>query len=232
MDEEHISSEWINKKLGNQERRERLAQPPKERKGYNQSYSRYVRWMRLLFPLAAMAIVAVLFTWSDGSEEELVVPIQQQATAQKAIGKNELLNPRFESKDEKDQPYTVTASRALQGESDDKLIILEKPVADMLLDTGNWVAVEADKGAYHQETQKLLLQGDVKLFHDEGYQMKTPQLHVDMKKSYAWSDMDVYGQGPAGTLEAKGLKANNETGRLVFTGPAKLVLNGAIRSLN
>ncbi|GJL85590.1 MAG: hypothetical protein DHS20C02_13650 [Micavibrio sp.] len=231
MDEEHIASDWMHKKLGTQERRERLAAPPKERKGYNQSYSKFVRWMRLILPLTALIIVAVLFTWTR-MEEEIAIPVQQQATTEKDIGKNELVNPRFESTDENKQPYTITAQRALQGEEDEKLVILERPVADMLLNSGNWIAVEADKGAYHQETQKLLLEGHVKLFHDEGYQMETAKLHVDVEQSLAWSDDDVYGQGPAGTLEAKGLKANNENGRLVFTGPAKLILNSAMKDLN
>ena len=231
MDEDHIASDWMQKKLGTQERRERLSQPPTARKIYNQSYSKFVRWMRLVLPLMALVIVAMLFTWT-GMEEEIAIPLQQQAAQQKDIGKNELLNPRFESTDENKQPYTVTAKRAIQSEEDEKLVILERPVADMLLNTGNWIAVEADKGAYHQETQKLFLEGHVRLFHDEGYQMETAKLHVDVAKNLAWSDNDVYGQGPAGTLEAKGLKADNETGRVVFVGPARLVLNSAIKDLN
>lgn len=231
MDEEHIASGWMQKKLGSQERRERLARPPKERKSFNQSYSKFVRWMRLVLPLAALIIVAILFTWT-GTEEDIAIPIQEQAAEQKNIGKNELVNPRFESMDENKQPYTVTAHRAVQDETDEKLVILEQPVADMLLNSGNWVAVEADKGAYHQDTQKLLLEGHVKLFHDKGYQMETQKLHVDVEQNMAWSDDDVYGQGPAGTLNAKGMKANNATGRLVFTGPARLVLNSDVKGLN
>jgi len=215
-----------------EQRRKRLSQAGgKARETYSRSYSRFVRWMRLVLPLMALGIVAVLFTWSR--IEEPAIPIQQQDVAeQKSIGKNELVNPRFESTDEKKQPFTVTAKRAVQGEANEDLIMLERPVADMLLNSGNWIAIEADRGAFRQDIQRLFLQGHVKLFHDEGYQLETPQLHVDMEENLAWSEMAVYGQGPAGTLEATGLKANNLTGEIVFTGPAKLVLNSTIKNLN
>ncbi|HBR68863.1 MAG TPA: LPS export ABC transporter periplasmic protein LptC [Rhodospirillaceae bacterium] len=231
MEEDHVASNWMQKKLGMQERRERLAQPPQERKNFSQNYSKFVRWMRLLLPLAALAIVAVLFTWNS-TNDDIAIPVEKQVAGSTEIGKNELVNPRFESTDENKQPYTVTAERAIQGEEDEKLVILEKPVADMLLNSGNWIAAQADKGAYHQGTQKLMLEGHVKLFHDKGYQLETQKLQIDVTKSLAWSDNPVYGQGPAGTLEAKGLKADNNAGRLVFTGPAKLVLNSALKDLN
>ncbi len=230
MEEEQLSLA-IDKKAQAQQRRERLSRPhEKTRKTHNRSYSLFVRWMRLVLPLAALGIVALLFTWSN-LQEETALPVQEQAEA-RTIGKNELVNPRFESTDEKKQPYTITARRAIQGESNEDLIILEKPVADMILNNGSWVAIEADKGAYRQDVQRLLLQGNVRLFHDRGYQMETARLHVNLDENYAWSEMDIYGQGPAGTLEAKGLKANNKTGHLIFMGPARLVLNRSISELN
>ena len=102
-------------------------------------------------------------------------------------------------------------------------------MADLLLKEGNWMAARAAQGAFRQKTRLLLLKGHVQLFHDTGYLMETEQLHIDMKDSTAWSNASVHGQGPAGTLEAQGLEANNNTHTLIFKGPAKLVIrqNGA-----
>ncbi len=197
----------------------------------NRSYSRFIRWMRLVLPLVALIITAVVFTWSNMSDEN-IVPVQEQAAATKTIGKNELLNPRFESSDENKQPYTITAKRAIQGEANEDLIILDEPLADMLLSGGNWVALEARQGAFRQDNQRLLLKGEVRLFHDRGYKMETAQLQLDLEKNTAWSDEYVYGQGPAGTLEASGLKANTNTGELVFHGPARLILNRSVSNGN
>lgn len=206
------------------ERRERLGRAGvREGVLYNPRYSRFIRRAKLVLPLVALMITAVVFAWSSMSDENML-PTPQDASTPQSIGKNELLNPRFESKDDKKQPYTITAKRALQGENNENLVILEKPVADMMLTSGNWVAIEADQGAFEQDNQKLLLRGNVRLFHDRGYHLETALLHIDIASNKAWSEEDVRAHGPAGTLEATGLQGNADSGHLLFTGPAKLVL--------
>ena len=208
------------------QRRERLTRAPLATAGYNPKYSVFIRWMRLALPLVALMITAIVFTWSSMKDEN-IVPTKEQRAAQKAVGKNELLSPRFESMDNKKQPYTITAKRAVQGETDENLVMLEEPVADMMLSSGNWVALKAQQGSFWQNNQRLLLRGNVLLFHDRGYQMETAQLHIDLEKKSAWSEDSVYAQGPAGTLKATGLQANGDDGHLVFKGPAELVLVNA-----
>ena len=216
--------DFLNKRAEHVDRQERLsaARDPR-RAAYNPKHSTFIRRMRLILPLIAAVIMAVVFGWSNMNDENIIPA--ESPRAPKILGKNELLNPRFESVDEKAQPYTITADRAIQGSDNEDLVILEQPLADMLLTSGNWIAVKAQQGAFLQENQRLLLKGDVEMFHDQGYQMQMAELHVDLDKSTAWAETDVYGQGPAGTLNAKGLKANNIDGKLIFTGPAKLILH-------
>lgn len=191
---------------------------------YNQNYSRFIRWARLILPVFAVAIIAVVMTWDNTTQDIKAI---KQETSAPTIGKNELLNPRFESKDQKDQPYTITAKRAVQGETNDNLIILEEPLADMLLKSGAWLAAKAKQGAYRQDTNRLLLTGDVQLFHDAGYQMNTEELNVNMETNDAWSEVDVYGQGPRGEIEAKGVDASSSKQTLKFIGPAKLTIKNS-----
>ena len=221
-----MSEEQNTATLSEEERRERLSQMTQPGTGsanYNPAYSKFIRWMRLVLPLVALTIVAIVFTWSNMKDDN-IVSMQDQTQAARSIGKNELLNPRFESVDDKKQPYTITAKRALQGKKNEELVILEEPVADMLLNNGNWVAIEAKQGAFRQDNQRLLLRGNVQMFHDQGYQMTTAQLDLDLDKNIAWSETEVHAQGPMGRLEAKGLKASTEKGLLLFSGPAKLTI--------
>ncbi|MCC7305310.1 MAG: LPS export ABC transporter periplasmic protein LptC [Alphaproteobacteria bacterium] len=190
---------------------------------FNPFYSRFVRWMRLLLPLVALAIVAVVFTWSESPREYLPPPGEKMP--QQTVGKNELLNPRFESTDSEGQPFTVTAKRAVQGEKNEKLVILEEPVGGLELKDKHKVEIRAHEGAFEQESRRLVLRGEVRLTHDLGYDFVTPELHLDIGQGTAWSDKDVTGGGPDGTLAAKGLKGDNVKGVLVFLGPAKLTLN-------
>ena len=206
------------------DRLERLAASGQNKGDYNPYYSVFIKWMRLALPLAALAIAALVFAWQSFDDPGVITAQNTDKDAPKTIGKNELLNPRFESTDEKNQPYTITAKRAVQGQVNEDLIVLEEPVADIKLTSGNWVAIKAVQGAFTQNNQQLLLRGDVTMLHDRGYEMTTEQLHIDIENKTSWTDTDVNAHGPEGTLSAKGLKGDAISSHIVFTGPAKLVL--------
>ncbi|MCB9983770.1 MAG: LPS export ABC transporter periplasmic protein LptC [Rhodospirillales bacterium] len=190
-----------------------------------QRHSAFIRRMRIALPLIALAITAIVFSWNFLSPDD-IAPAKPQAQSARTIGKNELLNPQFESIDDKGQPYTITATRALQ-DTDDALMLLEEPMADILLKNGNWLALSARQGAYRQETQRLLLKDNVTLFHDAGYKVKTQELDADMNTGTAQTDTGISGHGPLGTLDAKGMRADSQKQTLIFTGPARLVIYDA-----
>lgn len=184
--------------------------------------SGHIKKIKIALPLTALALTAATIFWTFISSED----IQLQDTAQilGAISKNELINPRFESIDQNDQPFTITAKRALRGETDDTLIILTEPAGDIALKSGRWVAIKANEGAYNESKQRLLLRDKVTLFDDQGYTLTTAELNIDLQAETILSDTPVYAKGPAGAITAKGLYNNNQSGVLSFTGPATLTL--------
>lgn len=185
-------------------------------------YTKLIRSLKIILPLLALCIVAVLFT-SNMFDNKAIAPDTIQEDVTPVAGTNQLVNPRFDSVDEKNQPYTITAESALQNLKSER-IDLTKPLADIVLNSGQWLAVQSDKGVFNQKTQKLRLDENVHLYHDAGYQFSLQTVDIDLKANTAVSDTQVNGHGPMGTLDAKGLQANGETEQLVFIGPAKLVL--------
>ncbi len=200
-----------------------------QKRGSGKRYSLTVRFLRLFLPLAAAGLIGLLVAWPR--LENTLAPLPEGALVPETVGRNELVDPRFESMDEKNQPFTITAKRAVQSARDPAVILLESPMADITLTDGTWLAAEASRGAYRQNAERLLLQGKVRLFHDQGYEMTTEKLLVNLQDREAWSDADIYGQGPAGTLTASGMQAEAGSERLIFTGPVTLTLNRAIRGL-
>lgn len=202
----------------------------KQRKNSGKLHSFIIRTLRLIVPLVAISLIGLLIAWPH--IEETLSPIQDSGLIlPPTIAKNELINPRFESQDDKSQPFTITAKRAIQSSKDADVILLDTPMADIILNDNTWLAAQAIQGAYRQNEERLLLKGEVKLFHDQGYELKTEQLLVNLKTRQARSDVPVTGQGPAGTIEAQGMIAQMETGLLIFKGPVKLVLNRKIEGL-
>ena len=203
-------------------------QPPKT---VNRSYTRFVKTMRVLLPLSAVILTTILILWPD-MQDTALPPAKEDIMPDAAQAQNELLKPRFESVDSKQQPFTITANKAVQGQSNRNLVELDKPVADMMMKSGAWIAAESHTGLYEQKAEKLFLSGQVKLFHDSGYQLETDELRIDLKKREAFSDKDVHAQGPAGIIEASGLQAQADQGLLIFKGPAHLTLHTGKNGLN
>ncbi len=191
----------------------------------NKFYTKFVRSMRILLPLTALGLVAILVVTS-GDNKDLIKapPPKEEVVKQTSIGKNELLEPRFDTYDKDGRPYTITAVRAYQTMDDADIIYLEKPVADSTMRDGAWVALESVSGVYNQLAQELALEGNVKLYHDSGYSLLMEKLDIDLKKNIAVSNVAVSGQGPIGQLQASGMTANGADNILIFNGPAKLTL--------
>lgn len=185
-------------------------------------HSSLVRKLRLLLPLAALAIVVIMFSWSD--MDKISVPVPREKISSQTVGKNELLSPKFQSEDRSRQPYTITAEKAFQKTENLDQVLLEKPVADIRLKDGTQVSLEAATGDFSQSSSNLILDGNVKVLHDSGYALETNHLNIDIKGESLSSDSPVTGSGPGADIEASGLNGTGGNRTLIFTGPAKLIL--------
>lgn len=197
-------------------------------------YSKFVRLMRLALPLSALAIVIVLYLRS-GLEEQVIKPMEEVIRApsldERSIAKNELLNPKFESMSTQNLPYQITADRAVQGEKNQNLIMLEHPIGKITMEDGMHVVLKSNAGAYRQDTGRFFLEGDVHLKHDGGFTLQMEEAHIDLKQGYAWSEKSLEGEGPDMAIVAQGVRANNNSGKVVFSGPATLTLDGGVGGL-
>lgn len=191
----------------------------------HEKYSRVIKRIQFILPLIALILILTIMNWNR-FENEAITPIQERAQeiVKANIGKNELIHPEFKSIDDKNQPFTLTADRATQNDDDQDLILLEQPNGELKMNSGEIISIHSKEGTYSQNTQNLFLSDTVELYYDQTYEMNTEQLYIDMKDRKAWTDVDVSGQGPRGTLEAKGMKAQSLDDSIIFTGPAKLVL--------
>lgn len=190
----------------------------------NRGYSRFIRSMRIILPLVAVGLTVVVLTWKDAGHR--VEPVKKEELVPSSANiQNELLKPVYNSVDANNQPFTVTAELATQDRSNPDLVNLQQPKAEMAQKDGGKINADAVSGLYEQKTQKLNLEGNVHLIHSEGYTLTTEELRVDIPTQKAFSGRDVRVEGPAGSIDAKGLEGDGALGVLVFTGPAKVILN-------
>lgn len=195
----------------------------RKRPRISRRYTVFVNSMRFVLPVIALAIVTVVLAWPKMDDN--FTAVQKKDIIPQNTGRNELLSPHFESTTQDQNPYVITATRAVQDMDDQSIVLLEKPVADVTLKGGDKLNLKSKNGVYRQNEKILVLDGDVNIVTQQDFTIRSQRMNIAVDNKIAWTDTPVHGEGTAGTLDARAMNANNATGIVVFTGPAKLVLN-------
>jgi lipopolysaccharide export system protein LptC len=179
-----------------------------------------------LLPLAALGLLATVALWPEFESAADRGRVAFRRVAEVRPSALHIVEPRYQGLDEQNQPYTVTAATALQA-ADEQTVQLQAPRADLELNEGGWVYLEAQQGRYDRPVNRLDLAGEVTIHHDDGTQFVTPRAALDIAGGNASGDDPVAAQGPFGTLTAEGFRLYDRGQVVVFTGRARAVLEGA-----
>lgn len=195
----------------------------RKRPRISRRYTVFVNSMRFVLPIIALGIVAIVMAWPK--MDDTYTAVEKKDIIPQTTGRNELMSPHFESMTKDQNPYVITAVRAVQDMDDQSIVLLEQPVADITMKDSNKINLKAHNGVYRQNEKILILDGQVQMVNQDGFTLQSQRMNISVDDKIAWTDTTVHGQGTQGTLDAQAMNANNATGIVVFTGPAKLVLN-------
>ncbi|MDX2112195.1 MAG: LPS export ABC transporter periplasmic protein LptC [Alphaproteobacteria bacterium] len=192
-------------------------------RGITGSVARYTRLVvlsrKLLWAMIALMIGVVIWT-ATGKEESAGSRLVFSNVKINENLENEMINPHYQGLDAKNKPYTVIADKAVQKDKD--LVVLHNIRADMQQDKGAWLALNAGSGELNITTQKLWLMDGVNMFYEGGYEMQTSKAFIDISAGTAYGEDPVTGQGPLGTLKAKGFDVSGRGEVIRFKGSVKL----------
>ncbi len=180
--------------------------------------------MKVLLPTGAAVLTALVVAWPLLSGRDEGVPISFADVEFSGPETPLMSNARYFATDERDRPFSVTADTVTQVAEDEDTVHFTAPKADMLLDSGAWVALTADRGTLHRATNTMELDGAVNIFSDEGYEFRTERAEIDIDANTAWGDRPIEGQGPLGTLNADTFRLDNAAGRLLFEGRVRMII--------
>jgi lipopolysaccharide export system protein LptC len=185
------------------------------------------RWLvglaKRVLPLVALGLLLLVAFWPEingGGERGRVSYRRVDITPEGG----QLTEAHYQGVDASGRPYTVTATKLRQSGQD--RTDLEAPKADMLLQSGEWLMIQARRGVYEQKASRLDLSGEVTLYRDDGTVLTTESATIDMRANAAAGHEMVHAEGPFGVLDAQGFTVLDRGAVVQFTGPARLVLNG------
>lgn len=183
------------------------------------AYTRIVGTLRWLLPVVVLVGLVGLILWPMWNAKNISTALIEK------IPNLMIEKLNLTGFDDKGQPYSLRADRALQAATAKNLIDLEKPNGELTLQDGSWVTGQADKGRIDQNSKKLWLNGKAELFHDKGYRFSSEEINVDLATNVATSEQPVTIQGNFGTIDGSGFLMENSGNKIIIKGPANAKLH-------
>ena len=180
---------------------------------------------KLGLPLMALLLLSAIVLWPEIARlgEHGRTSFRRIFAVEAQNGR--MLDPHYKGVDERNRPYTITATWATQASPN--RLNLGDPKGDMVLESGNWMQVDAKDGVFIQRAELLDLSHDVVLYRDDGTVIRTQTAAIDVKQGAASSNDQTHAEGPFGTLDSQGFTLTDKAGAIQFQGPARLIMNGA-----
>jgi lipopolysaccharide export system protein LptC len=193
--------------------------------GEGNLHSRLVAWMKIILPLAALALLSTVFLLSrsvDPTKEPIVdIDLEQRAQEQGAT------RPRFSGVTNAGDRVTFVAENARPDRIDPDRLFARDILAEIGLRQGNEFTIRANTADMHQRNLTATVSGDVSVTTTDGYHLLTDELTFNFDTLFAETPGPVEGFGPPGQITAGKMRlsqtADGEGAELFFTDGVKLV---------
>jgi lipopolysaccharide export system protein LptC len=179
-------------------------------------HSNLIHTLRRLLPMLCVIMLLALGGWAVVS----TLFWRLGAASQSGNLVIRMLKPNFQGRDEKGQPYLLSADSAVRDDKDAALITMEAPVFT-LGSAAEQTHVRAKHGVYREDTRILNLTGDVHLDDGEGYHFVTEHAVIDTQKNNVDGELHIDGHGPLGRIAASSYAVRDGGAHVYFTGQVK-----------
>jgi len=181
-----------------------------------------VRLLKIALPLVVLVSLGYVGYWWLQSRGTIVDATLIQRVPPDGAGKAEVTvqDVKYDGKDAKGRPFSITADSASHVDGDDRHISLKKPLADIVMSSGAYVALMANDGLLDRDSDIITLNGDVTLFHDNGLSFQTDSATINLKDKTAEGNDVVEGQNGDGELISQGFRVRDDGDTIEFTGKA------------
>lgn len=188
-------------------------------------YSRLVSILKVVLPLAALALLSTLFLLSRNTGPEVVLPFSQHEVEGR-LRDEQITGPFFAGMTESGDDIYVSAEIARPGD-DDSGPEMEQMQGRILFAQGGELRMSALTGTVQHESDTVRFSGDVHMQTASGYDLRTQTLFTALNRVAADAPTKVHGTGPIGQLEAGSMSlkmhAESKSIHLLFNNGVKLV---------
>ncbi len=170
-----------------------------------------------MLPVLAVLVLACYFisTRLSVSVGDLTASI---SGIQIADGNLRMTNPRLQGNDKKNGSYVVSAEYADQDMKNQKMIKLHAIKADLSSANGGWSRMEAVRGIFNSEAERLVMQEKITVATSSGVSGELKNASLDMKNQTLRSHRPVHFELTNGNVKANALTFHSGEHTLTFRG--------------
>jgi len=189
-------------------------------------YSRTVAWLKVAFPLAALALLSTLFLLSRAMETETAIPFADKEI-QDRLRDQQITGPFFSGTTASGDQISFAAQTLVTLEERAGANRAKDVTASMITTGGATFDLNADIAELDIATDSALLSGNVIIETSQGYQLSTEGLNSKVSTIDIIAPNRVTATGPIGQLEAGNMRIftpnGTESMQMVFSKGVNLV---------
>lgn len=186
-------------------------------------YSRFVAWVKIILPLAALGLLSSLALLSRNINPEAAIPFAEVDV--RGLAQNQGINAAtYSGVTRSGAAITVSVRSVLPDVTRLSITEASDVTADVILENGQVFRLAAHAGRFDSSGQMLNLTGDVHLFSDDGVHLTSARLDMSLRDSQLVSPGPVRVAAPFGRMTAGKMTAVQ--GGEADTGYTALFQNG------
>jgi lipopolysaccharide export system protein LptC len=191
-------------------------------------HDRLIRWSKIALPSAVGVLIAILAVAPLGKKSDVSF-ILDKRKVENAPERMRVERAHYIGTDDKGQQFTMIANRAIQPRSDVPIVDIAGMSARLNLEQGP-LLIAANQGRYNLDSQKVMVDGPVKVAGGGGYRLATRDVTVDLKQRQLASGAPVAGAMRLGQFQAGQLHADLGDRTIVLDHGARLkIVQGTVR---
>ncbi|HZU50359.1 MAG TPA: LPS export ABC transporter periplasmic protein LptC [Sphingomicrobium sp.] len=191
-------------------------------------HDKLIRLSKVALPAAAGILLAIL-ALAPFQKKGDVSFILNKKKVQSAPEQLRVESARYTGTDKKGEQFVMTANRAVQPSSDTRIVNIEGIFAKIDQQKGP-MQIVADHGRYNVDTQRIAIDGPVKVTGADGFHLNTSNVLIDLGDQQLASQGAAEGATNLGQFRANRIRADLSNHTVVLDGGARLkIVQGAVR---
>lgn len=189
-------------------------------------YSRLVVWLKVLLPLAALALLSTLFLLSRVIDPETVIPFAEKEI-QDRLRDQQVTGPIYYGTTADGDEISFAAEKLITPPGTQGANAAEEVDITLTLVSGTLLTLSAMQGQFDIAGDTATLADTVVITTSTGYRVESDRLITQLSTVDVTSPGPVAATGPFGTLDAGGMtlskRKEDANTQLVFTNGVKLI---------